>query len=85
MPIMKRFNNVLLPDYSIMDNDEDVRLISEAELIKQMLNFCYTNPGAKIVISVEHDNGHKATATLFDHVVLVENLVSAIEKFELEL
>jgi hypothetical protein len=84
---MKRFNNVLLPDYSIEHHDEDVRMVSEAEFVKNALKFCYTNPtaDAKIIISVEHSNGNKAIATLFDHVVLVDGLIMALEDFQTEL
>lgn len=87
MPLMKYCNNVLLPDYSIKHHEDDVRMVSEAEFVKQALKFCYTAPTAdtKITITVEHSNGNKATATLFDHVVLVDGLIMALERFQVEL
>lgn len=42
MSMLKSHNDVLLPDYSVTATDEDVRVVAEAELVKHMLNFCYT-------------------------------------------
>jgi hypothetical protein len=75
----------MLPDYSYTASDEDVRVVAEAELVKHMLNFCYTQHGATITITVEHDNGHKATAKLYDHEALIQSLYDALETFQSEI
>lgn len=66
-------------------SDEDCRMICEAELVKQMLQYCMMQHGAKITISVEHDDGHKATARLYDHAALVQSLHDSLEYFQSEM
>ena len=57
----------------------------KAERIKQLLTCCMMNPGAKITITVEHDNGRKATADLYDHAALTQSLYDTLEYFQSEL
>ena len=66
-------------------SDEDCRMLMEAELVKTLLNHCYTTHGAKITIKVEHDDGHIATANLYDHAALIEPLMLALINFQQEL
>ena len=66
-------------------SDEDCRMLMEVELVKTLLNHCYTTHGAKIKIVVEHDDGHVATANLYDHAALIEPLMLALINFQQEL
>ena len=61
------------------------KMVASAEVVKQMLKYCAVDPGAKITISVEHDDGNKATAELYDHAALVQSLIEALEYFASEL
>lgn len=65
--------------------DERDRMLAEAELVKHLLNFCSVWPGAKITITVEHDNGHKAVAQLYDHAALVQELHDALSYFQTQM
>lgn len=85
MSMLKSHDDVLLPDYSVTSTDEDTRVVAEAELVKHMLNFCFVQHGATITITVEHDDGHKATAKLYDHAALIQGLYNALEYFQSEL
>ena len=66
-------------------SDEDCRMLMEVELVKTLLNHCYTTHGAKVKIVVEHDDGHVATANLYDHAALIEPLMLALINFQQEL
>lgn len=83
--MLRAHNDVMLPDYSYTVSDEDIRVIAEAELVKHMLNFCYAQHGATITITIEHANGHKATAKLYDHAALIQGLYDALVAFQSEL
>lgn len=65
--------------------EDDSRMVAEAEMVKQLLNFCSIMPGAKITISVEHDSGQKATAALYDHAALVQSLHDTLAYFQSEM
>lgn len=64
-----------------MSQITDRKMAASAALVKQMLNYCAIDPGAKVTISVEHDNGQKVAAELFDHAALVQSLIDAIDYF----
>ena len=66
-------------------SDEDCRMLMEVELVKTLLNHCMLTHGAKIKIVVEHDDGHIATANLYDHAALLEPLLIALINFQEEL
>lgn len=68
-----------------LDNEDDRRQVAEAEVVKQLLIYCGVTCGAKVTISVEHDDGHKATLTTFDHAALVSSLIDALEYFQSEM
>lgn len=66
--------------------DDNMRkLLMQAEIVLQHLEYCMVQPGASITITVEHDEGHKATAKLYDHAALVQSLVDALKYFQSEL
>lgn len=83
--MLRSHNDVMLPDYNYIASDEDVRVVAEAELVKHMLDFCSVQHGATITITVEHDNGHKATAKLYDHAALIQGLYDALVTFQSEI
>ena len=65
---------------------EDVkRMLFQAEAVKQLLVYCVYQPGAKITISIDHDQGHKATAELYDLAALAQSLYESLEYFQSEL
>ena len=61
------------------------RMAAEAEIVKHLLDFCSVHSGAKITISVEHDNGHKAVLRAYDHAALVQGLYDTLDYFQSEL
>ena len=63
----------------------DAMYIAAAEEVKQLLISCMSDPGANITISVEHDNGSKATAELYDLAAFVPGLIKALEDFQHDL
>lgn len=65
--------------------EEHVRkMLAETELLKQLINYCHVREGATITITIEHDDGHKASATLYDHAALTQTLYIALEYFQSE-
>lgn len=67
-------------------NDPNItRWLVDTELVKNLLDACAITPGATITITVRHDNGHVATAELYDHAALVQSLYDALEYFQSEL
>lgn len=66
-------------------NFDDRRMAAEAELVKHLLDFCSVHNGANITIIIEHDNGCKAVAHLYDHAALVQSLHEALSYFQSEL
>ena len=70
-------------------NDRDdgsmCQMLAETELLKQLLSYCAVRQGATITITIEHDDGHKATARLYDHAALVQSLHETLEYFQSEL
>lgn len=77
---MPELNEVLL--YA---SDEIRVMIAEVELLKSLLTFCMNKPGAKITVTVEHDDGNKVTAHLYDHAALTQSLYDTLTYFESEL
>lgn len=69
--------------YSRLSAEEKTR-VRQAEAIKQLLEYCTVNQGAKITITVTHDNGLEATANLYDHAALVQGLWEALDYFQSE-
>lgn len=65
-------------------SDDTKRMLCQTEMVKQLLNYCAFQHGAKITIVVEHDQGHKATAELYDHAALVQSLYESLEYFQSE-
>lgn len=63
-------------------SDDTLRMIAEAELVKGLLNYCAVKYGAKIIITVEHDDGHKAIANLYDDAAFVQALYDALIDFQ---
>lgn len=57
----------------------------KAEGIKQILMHCMETHGAKITITVEHDDGTSATADLYDHAALTQSLYDSLDYFQSEL
>ena len=66
-------------------NTEEGRMLAQAEMVKQLLEYCSIQPGAKIKIVVEHDEGHVAVADLYDLAAIVQSLYDALEYFQSEL
>lgn len=56
----------------------------QAEAVKQLLELCAVQPGAKIQIIVTHKNGLVATANLYDHAALVQGLWDALDYYQSE-
>ena len=61
--------------------DWDKRMIKESREVMSMLEYCMNEPDADISISVKHKNGKYATANLYDHAALVQELYSALKYF----
>ena len=68
-----------------VDDDKSRRMLLEAELVKRLLEYCSYDPGASIKIVVQHDNGHTATADLYDHAALVDSLYKTLNYFQDEM
>lgn len=64
---------------------EEGRMIAQTEMVKQLLEYCSVQPGAKIQIKVEHHDGQVAIANLYDLAALVQSLYDALEYFQSEL
>lgn len=58
---------------------------AEVDLVLHLLDFCSVHPGAKIIITVEHDNGCRATANLYDHAALNQGLCEALNYYQTQL
>jgi hypothetical protein len=65
--------------------DTDGKHLLQAELLKQILEYCSIAPGADITITVTHAHGQKVTADLYDHAALVQGLIEALEYFQSEI
>jgi len=66
----------------IATDEDTLRMVVEAECVKQLLFSCYWIPGAKITISVELANGSKATAELYDNPAFAAALENALIDFQ---
>lgn len=69
--------------YSML-SAEDKSRVHQAEAVKQLLEVCMMQPGAKVQITVSHDNGLVATANLYDHAALVNGLYDALNYYQSE-
>lgn len=61
------------------------KMMRQVEAVKDMLNYCIERNGATIKVTVTHDNGLTASATLYDHAALVQGLLDALNYFQSEL
>ena len=64
--------------------ESDQRILGEVEMVKALLDYCCIRHGATITLCVEHDDGHKAVARLYDHAALVQSLFDALTEFQEE-
>ena len=75
---MQQLAGLIIEDAS---TDWDKRMIKESREVMSMLEYCMNEPDADISISVKHKNGKSATANLYDHAALVQELYSALKYF----
>lgn len=66
-------------------SDEVKRMTEESSAAIQLLEHCESTPGAKISITIAHNDGQTVTANLFDHAALVQVLIEALSDFKSEL
>ena len=75
---MQQLAGLIIDDAS---TDWDKCMIKESREVMSMLEYCMNEPYADISISVRHKNGKSATANLYDHAALVQELYSALKYF----
>ena len=65
--------------------NENVKMKTEAEAVKEALLESISNPSADITITVTKKSGEKVTANLFDQLAFVEVLIESLDEFVNEL